>query len=41
MKGIIATKELSQSEIDQKLEAFNNNDAVMKVTTVKALHHLR
>ncbi|MGV8984119.1 carbamoyl phosphate synthase small subunit [Clostridium sp.] len=33
MKGIIATKELSQSEIDQKLENFNNNDAVMKVTT--------
>ena len=35
MKGIIATKELSQSEIDQKLATFNNSDAVMKVTTEK------
>jgi carbamoyl-phosphate synthase small subunit len=33
MKGIIATKELSQSEIEQKLATFNNSDAVMKVTT--------
>jgi carbamoyl-phosphate synthase small subunit len=33
MKGIIATKELSQSEIEQKLSAFNNKTAVMKVTT--------
>ncbi|MBK5242205.1 carbamoyl phosphate synthase small subunit [Clostridium sp.] len=33
MKGIIATKELSQSEIEQKLSTFNNNDAVKKVTT--------
>ncbi|MBZ9687273.1 carbamoyl phosphate synthase small subunit [Clostridium estertheticum] len=32
MKGIITTKELSQIEIEQKLSAFNNNDAVMKVT---------
>ncbi len=35
MKGIIATKELSQSEIEQKFKNFNNNDAVMKVTTEK------
>ncbi|MBU3144319.1 glutamine-hydrolyzing carbamoyl-phosphate synthase small subunit [Clostridium sp. CF012] len=35
MKGIITTKELSQSEIKQKLAASNNNDAVMKVTTKK------
>ncbi len=33
MKGIIATKELTKSEINQKLASFNNNDAVMKVTT--------
>jgi len=33
MKGIITTKNLSQSEIKQKLSAFNNTDAVMKVTT--------
>ncbi|MCA1076298.1 glutamine-hydrolyzing carbamoyl-phosphate synthase small subunit, partial [Clostridium bowmanii] len=37
MKGIIATKELSQSEIQQKLSAFNNVNAVMKVTTKE--HH--
>jgi carbamoyl-phosphate synthase small subunit len=35
MKGIIATKELSQSEIKQKFENFNNSDAVMKVTAEK------
>lgn len=35
MKGIIATKELSQSEIEQKLATFDNVDAVMKVTTEK------
>ena len=35
MKGIIATKELTQSEIEQKFETFNNRDAVMKVTTEK------
>jgi carbamoyl-phosphate synthase small subunit len=35
MKGIIATKELSQSEIEQKFKNFNNSDAVMKVTTEK------
>jgi carbamoyl-phosphate synthase small subunit len=33
MKGIITTKELSQSEIKQKLRNFNNIDAVKKVTT--------
>ena len=33
MKGIITTKDLSQNEIEQKLATFNNNDAVMKVTT--------
>ncbi|MGH4119604.1 carbamoyl phosphate synthase small subunit [Clostridium sp.] len=33
MKGIIATKDLSQSEIEQKLSTFNNNDAVINVTT--------
>ena len=33
MKGIIATKELTKSEINQKLASFSNNDAVMKVTT--------
>lgn len=33
MKGIITTKELSQSEIEQKLGVFNNTDAVMSVTT--------
>jgi carbamoyl-phosphate synthase small subunit len=32
MKGIIATKELTQSEIQQKLANFNNRDAVMSVT---------
>jgi len=35
MKGIITTKDLSQNEIQQKLATFNNNDAVMKVTTKK------
>ena len=35
MKGIIATKELSQSEIKQKFSNFNNSDAVSKVTTEK------
>jgi carbamoyl-phosphate synthase small subunit len=35
MKGIIATKELSLSEIKQKFENFNNRDAVMKVTAEK------
>jgi len=35
MKGIIATRELSQFEIDEKLEAFSNTDAVKKVTTKK------
>ncbi|MGK0469316.1 carbamoyl phosphate synthase small subunit [Clostridium sp.] len=33
MNGIIATKDLSKSEIEQKLASFNNTDAVMKVTT--------
>jgi len=33
MKGIIATKQLSQGEIKQKLTGFNNNNAVMNVTT--------
>ncbi|MBZ9607747.1 carbamoyl phosphate synthase small subunit [Clostridium estertheticum] len=33
MKGIIATKELTKIEINQKFASFNNNDAVMKVTT--------
>ncbi|MGH4140165.1 carbamoyl phosphate synthase small subunit [Clostridium sp.] len=33
MKGIIATKKLSQSEIEQKFSTFNNVNAVMKVTT--------
>lgn len=33
MKGIITTKELSQSEINQKLATFNNSNAVMKVTS--------
>ncbi len=33
MKGIIATKELSKTEIEDKLNNFNNRDAVMKVTT--------
>ena len=36
MKGIIATKELSQSEIKQKFSNFDNSDAVAKVTTEKA-----
>jgi carbamoyl-phosphate synthase small subunit len=36
MKGIIATKELSQSEIKQKFSNFDNSDAVRKVTTEKA-----
>jgi len=33
MKGIIATKELSSGEIEQKLKKFNNRDAVMNVTS--------
>jgi len=33
MKGIIATKELSIGEIEQKLKKFNNRDAVMNVTS--------
>ncbi|MFT5872583.1 MAG: carbamoyl-phosphate synthase small subunit [Clostridium sp.] len=33
MKGIIATEELSQIEINQKLTDFNNTNAVMEVTT--------
>jgi len=33
MNGIIATKDLSKSEIEQKLASFNNTDAVMNVTT--------
>ncbi|HEY8892300.1 MAG TPA: carbamoyl phosphate synthase small subunit [Clostridium sp.] len=33
MKGIIATTDLSQSEIDEKLTSFNNSDAVMNVTS--------
>lgn len=33
MKGIIATKELSESEIKQKFKNFNNSDAVIRVTT--------
>ncbi|MCB2288264.1 carbamoyl phosphate synthase small subunit [Clostridium sp. CS001] len=33
MKGIIATKELSESQIKQKFKNFNNSDAVMRVTT--------
>jgi len=33
MKGIIATKELSSVEIEQKLKKFNNSDAVMNVTS--------
>jgi len=33
MKGIIATKELTQSEIEQKLKNFSNSDAVKNVTT--------
>jgi carbamoyl-phosphate synthase small subunit len=36
MRGIIATKELFQSEINQKLSAFSNKTAVMKVTTKKS-----
>ena len=32
MKGIIATNELTKTEIEEKLANFNNNDAVMKVT---------
>lgn len=35
MKGIIATKDLSKSEIEQKLASFNNRKAVMEVTTKK------
>ena len=35
MKGIIATKELSESEIKQKFSSFNNSNAVKKVTTEK------
>lgn len=35
MKGIIATKELSESEIEQKFKNFSNSDAVMNVTTEK------
>ena len=33
MKGIIATCELTESEINKKLNDFNNKDAVMKVTS--------
>ena len=33
MKGIIATNELTEIEIQQKLKAFKNSDAVMKVTS--------
>ena len=33
MKGIIVTKELTKSEIEQKLTTFDNSDAVMKVTS--------
>ena len=33
MKGIIATCELSKSEIEKKLNNFSNRDAVMNVTT--------
>ncbi|MCB2294169.1 carbamoyl phosphate synthase small subunit [Clostridium algoriphilum] len=33
MKGIIATCELSDSEIEKKINSFNNKDAVMNVTT--------
>jgi carbamoyl-phosphate synthase small subunit len=33
MKGIITTRELSESEIKYRLGEFNNYDAVMKVTT--------
>jgi len=32
MKGIIATKDLTETQIKQKLVSFNNKDAVMKVT---------
>jgi carbamoyl-phosphate synthase small subunit len=35
MRGIIATRELSQTDIERKLASFNNCDAVMKVTTEK------
>ena len=35
MKGIIATCELSESEIEKKLSSFSNRDAVKKVTTKK------
>lgn len=33
MKGIITLKELTQSEIEQKLKEFHNRDAVKNVTT--------
>ncbi|MBU3112428.1 carbamoyl phosphate synthase small subunit [Clostridium lacusfryxellense] len=32
MKGIIATDELTKTQIEEKLAQFNNNDAVMNVT---------
>jgi carbamoyl-phosphate synthase small subunit len=35
MKGIIATKDLSDGEIKQKFSEFNNKDAVMNVTADK------
>ena len=37
MKGIIATNELTEIEIQQKLKAFKNSDAVMEVTS-KDIH---
>lgn len=33
MRGIIATSDLSQTDIQRKLASFNNSDAVMSVTT--------
>lgn len=33
MKGIITTKDLTQNEINQRLNEFHNTDAVKKVTT--------
>ncbi len=35
MKGIITLKEITHSELEQRFEEFNNQDAVMQVTTKK------
>ena len=40
MKGIITVRELTQSQINQKLKAFHNKNAVAEVTT-KEIHEVK